>query len=473
MKMIFNFWFFNFIILPFFSYSTTNSENNVLLKLDKNDTIIKKIIVEEIENEFYDNIIFSKSKLINQDLVISFNLNESKFFRFNCLIPQISPILVYISPGDTIVFKIQKDNSILFEGNNSSHYNFYSRLNNYSEKYPKYTDKDGELKFKEKTNSVYINKILFLENYSIREKTSYSFIKKTKEVLKFEYINWLLNRSILPNKNNSNYIKYLNEINSKSFGSVLQNDNPYFNLALINYLFFVSKNKTKSELYSLESLNYQIKYIDENFEGEIREFAIVKTFDVFQDNIKHNNITILTNCIKTNLLSIKSDIYIKKLKKIYENLISTLVIIPDNILNSELSDINGKNISFRDILITYGKSIKIIDFWASWCAPCIEDIENTSLFRSKLNNDKKIEFIYLSIDKNKENWIKKVQYFKKIGISNNHFLIPENSELIIFFNLNSIPKYISLDKENNIYQINSPHPADSDAFNNLIKEILK
>lgn len=66
-------------------------------------------------------------------------------------------------------------------------------------------------------------------------------------------------------------------------------------------------------------------------------------------------------------------------------------------------DINGKTFSMSD----YKGKWVLLDFWASWCAPCRSESPNLKRVFAKYK-DKGLELIAISCDKNKENWLKAI-----------------------------------------------------------------
>jgi peroxiredoxin len=61
-----------------------------------------------------------------------------------------------------------------------------------------------------------------------------------------------------------------------------------------------------------------------------------------------------------------------------------------------------------DKLSNYRGEYLLIDFWASWCGPCIEEIPNIkSIYRDY--KDKGLKVIGVSTDESKDNWLKSIK----------------------------------------------------------------
>ncbi|WP_428741705.1 redoxin domain-containing protein [Tenacibaculum sp.] len=78
-------------------------------------------------------------------------------------------------------------------------------------------------------------------------------------------------------------------------------------------------------------------------------------------------------------------------------------LIGTNVASFSLNDKDGKSLKAKDIIS--GNKYILIDFWASWCAPCRKEIPNLKEAYKKYSN-KGFEIISVSIDKDEEAWHK-------------------------------------------------------------------
>jgi len=436
------------------------------------DTLIESVLLDETHIEFNKQSFLLKAKNEDENLNFSFKLESPRLFRFASFKPSSIAFFIYVTPGDTLSYKL--DNSIItFNGNNEAHYNFFKELYNLNLNYPRYNEQLGISEYKKVHENYYKNKQQFLDQYAKNKNVSDLFYNKIKDVFKFQYINGILNQNSIPKGAITNYTEYLKGISINDFNRNDQDDNVNFYLALTKYLNIVSEEKFGNNIYSIESLDFQLDLINKNLVGKTKEYAITKMIFEFDSHSIAKDSKNLQDKIMIYLPQIKEEKYKVVLERINERLNKINNRLAENVYGSILLDIDGDRITLKDILKNQGNTIKIIDFWASWCAPCIEEIKSSHEFRKKLIQNKNVEFYYFSIDENQESWRKKVAELQEFGINKNQYVISktQSNHLIAFFNVSTIPHYAILDYNNNVVLINSPSPNDTLEFNDIINKI--
>lgn len=112
--------------------------------------------------------------------------------------------------------------------------------------------------------------------------------------------------------------------------------------------------------------------------------------------------------------------------------------------NFTLQSVNGKDISLNSIR----DKIIIIDFWASWCAPCRAENPNLKDIYNKYHS-KGLEIISISLDKSRMAWTKAIKQDELPWIHLSD-LMGEQSPVSKDYNINGIPFTLVLDKDKKI-----------------------
>ncbi len=120
-----------------------------------------------------------------------------------------------------------------------------------------------------------------------------------------------------------------------------------------------------------------------------------------------------------------------------------------------LQDVTGKPVTLKELR---GKFV-YIDFWATWCVPCIKEIPYLKVIEEEYRG-KNIQFVSISFDKaaDLEKWRKYVIDNKLDGIQ----LIADQTAHDILsevFYISLIPRFILLDPEGKVVSANAARPS--------------
>jgi thiol-disulfide isomerase/thioredoxin len=135
-------------------------------------------------------------------------------------------------------------------------------------------------------------------------------------------------------------------------------------------------------------------------------------------------IILISNTYANETLNIKNLIINKELKE-YTNL---------TVLNDQNNQIN---------LSDYKGNILLLNFWATWCAPCREEMPSLDLLKSNkgLNNLK-----IFPVNVGQDNVKKAKEFFDDLNIKNLNLYFDENINLTKKFALRGIPTSIFINK---------------------------
>lgn len=130
----------------------------------------------------------------------------------------------------------------------------------------------------------------------------------------------------------------------------------------------------------------------------------------------------------------------------------------DFAIDFEMTD-TGKN---SIPLSSFKGKVIYIDLWATWCGPCIEELPFLDSLKERYKNNGQIIFIALSIDSDREKWIKNLA---NRNASNNQYII-DRVELEAY-SVTEIPRAIIIDREFKIADMNGNLPSSKNLLSFL------
>lgn len=130
----------------------------------------------------------------------------------------------------------------------------------------------------------------------------------------------------------------------------------------------------------------------------------------------------------------------------------------------DVIDKDGKIINLTEEF--KGKFI-VIDWWATWCAPC-KQIKPTYEYEAKKYSGDNVVFVSISIDENKKAWDAEMKTDK--SLVKNYWTKENIAQKTL--GINSIPRFMLIDPEGKIYNADFARPGES-MFSEVMSEITK
>jgi len=276
-----------------------------------------------------------------------------------------------------------------------------------------------------------------LEKYYAEKKISRPFYEHFKSILwSLSVINKLDN----PKEQNVGFAEVEKSISN---GESLINVSEY-RRCLLMYSYLVMKNsKIKPDLYN------SLQFISTHFSNQI-------IIDY-----------LLYSKVKFNLLQSKQKIDKRSLSLFY-SLCRNKQFVDE--IRTDFSQ-KTNSIFLKNVISKSGCKFAIIDFWASWCKPCLEEFPYT---KKRIKEYPQLKYIFVSTDKSKSAWLSEMKTKADIFNSTNSFLLSEinDEDLLKKLKITTIPRFVLLNQKGEIVNSDLPRPSDPN-FKAIIDNVLK
>lgn len=137
-----------------------------------------------------------------------------------------------------------------------------------------------------------------------------------------------------------------------------------------------------------------------------------------------------------------------------------------------LVDAEGNRTNLDAVLERNRGKVVYVDFWASWCAPCVGAMPAAVKLREDFKG-RDVAFVYLAFNDKREPWKSAVLKHRVNHLSESYFITnSRSSDFITKMKVKLIPRYLLFDKTGKLAHANAPGP-DSKAVRDEINKLLR
>ena len=182
-------------------------------------------------------------------------------------------------------------------------------------------------------------------------------------------------------------------------------------------------------------------FIFGTFSGAARDYLQAR---FYHHEIQRGRVESISNELQSFLADCSRFAYARTLEKVYNRSgkLSAGTLAPD----FQITDLNGRPVRLSD----YRGKVIYLDFWATWCGPCLLSLPHTQRLKREMANEP-VAFLYVNLDKQGSKWRK----FVKDRDLNGVHLHPNDgqgyeSQIARSYGVKALPTYFVIGKDGRI-----------------------
>jgi cytochrome c biogenesis protein CcmG, thiol:disulfide interchange protein DsbE len=136
--------------------------------------------------------------------------------------------------------------------------------------------------------------------------------------------------------------------------------------------------------------------------------------------------------------------------------------------DTKIRSLNGQQVNFKSLSSNNDTAI-IVSLWATWCIPCINELENIHEQYAERQKQTPFKIVAISIDDSRTS--ARVKSFVKGKGWTFDIYLDENSDLKRALNINDVPHVLIIKNGKIVYQHNGYVPGNEEELFEKLKSI--
>ncbi len=238
---------------------------------------------------------------------------------------------------------------------------------------------------------------------------------------------------------------------------------------LSSYLSYVINTDIQDNPSLKENRNYRLEKINELFTGNIKEYMLYRQLAAMLGTPVQTveQLDEFNPVFEQYITKIDNPRYRQSLMTAFNEKEAWLGITRAGKMAPSFTLKNDKGETYS--LADFQGKVVYLDFWASWCAPCRQEVPALRALHEKYRNDDRIVIIGIAVHDAYNRWLKALEEDKPEWLQ----LYDADGVVARAYEANAIPKYILIDKKGNIVNMNAPKPSDTEVLEKKINEVFR